>query len=81
MTFMAQAAIDAGVAGRLGAAQAAACPTRGTRDARRRRDMLHNDALPQITVDPETYRVEVDGELCTCDPMDRVPLGPLYVLK
>jgi urease subunit alpha len=32
-------------------------------------------------VDPETYRVEVDGELCTCEPMTRVPLGQLYVLK
>jgi len=46
-----------------------------------KRDMLHNDALPAIDVDPETYRVTVDGELCTCDPVDRVPLGRLYVLK
>jgi urease subunit alpha len=43
--------------------------------------MLLNDALPAITVDPETYRVDVDGELATCAPMERVPLGPLYVLK
>ena len=34
-----------------------------------KRDMLWNDALPEIRVDPETYRVEVDGELCTCEPM------------
>ena len=44
-------------------------------------DLLWNDALPEIRVDPETYRVEVDGELATCKPMERVPLGPLYVLK
>ena len=43
--------------------------------------MLHNDALPVVTVDPETYRVEVDGELCTCEPLEQVPMGPLYVLK
>ncbi len=43
--------------------------------------MLHNDALPDVEVDPETYRVTVDGELCTCEPVDRVPLGRLYVLK
>ena len=43
--------------------------------------MVWNDALPEISVDPETYRVEVDGELATCAPMTSVPLGPLYVLK
>jgi urease subunit alpha len=43
--------------------------------------MLWNSTLPDIKVDPETYRVEVDGELCTCEPLNRVPLGPLYVLK
>ena len=43
--------------------------------------MLWNDALPAITVDPETYRVEVDGELAHLRPVERVPLGPLYVLK
>ena len=54
-----------------------------TRDTRglTKRDMLHNDALPAIEVDPETYRVTADGELCSCDPVDRVPLGRLYVLK
>jgi urease subunit alpha len=43
--------------------------------------MVRNDALPEITVDPETYRVEANGEPCTCEPLERVPLGPLYVLK
>ena len=54
-----------------------------TRDTRAltKADMVHNDVTPEITVDPETYRVTVDGELCTCEPLDRVPLGPLYVLK
>ena len=33
-----------------------------------KRDMVWNDALPEIRVDPETYRVEVDGELATCEP-------------
>jgi urease subunit alpha len=54
-----------------------------TRDTRKltKRDMLHNDALPSVEVDPETYRVLVDGELCTCDPVDHVALGRRYVLK
>jgi urease subunit alpha len=77
--FTTQAAIDADVAGRWSLSRRLV-PTRGTR-ALTKRDMLHNDALPAIDVDPETYRVMVDGELCTCDPVDRVPLGRLYVLK
>ena len=29
-----------------------------------------NDALPRITVDPETYEVRADGELLRCEPAD-----------
>jgi urease subunit alpha len=79
VTFVTQAAIDEGVDERWGLRKRLV-PTRNTRDLTKR-DMIHNDATPQITVDPETYRVEVDGELCTCEPVDRVPLGQLYVLK
>jgi urease subunit alpha len=79
VTFMAQAAIDEGVPGRLGLRSRCVAP-RGCR-ALTKRDMVWNDALPEILVDPETYRVEVDGEPATCEPMSRVPLGPLYVLK
>jgi urease subunit alpha len=79
VTFMAEAAIDAGVPGRLGLGSRCVAP-RGCRSLTKR-DMLWNDALPEIRVDAETYRVEVDGELATCEPMSRVPLGPLYVLK
>jgi urease subunit alpha len=79
VTFMAQAAVDAGVPDRLGLERRCVAP-RGTR-ALSKRDLVWNDALPEIRVDPETYRVEVDGELCTCEPLARVPLGPLYVLK
>jgi urease subunit alpha len=77
--FMTQAAIDEGVAERWRLTKRLVA-TRSTR-ALTKADMVHNDATPEITVDPETYRVEVDGELCTCEPMERVPLGPLYVLK
>jgi len=79
LTFMAQAAIDAGVPERAGLRKQAAAVS-GTRNLTKR-DLLHNDALPDVRVDPETYRVEVDGELCTCEPMERVPLGRLYTLK
>jgi urease subunit alpha len=36
---------------------------------------------PEIQVDPETYRVTVDGEPCTSEPAERVPLGRRYILK
>jgi urease subunit alpha len=79
VNFMAQAAIDDNVPERYGL-QKRCVPVGGMR-ALSKRDMLWNDSLPEIRVDPETYRVEVDGELCTCAPMERVPLGPLYVYK
>jgi urease subunit alpha len=79
LTFMAQAAVDAGIPETLGLRKGVASP-HGTRRLRKG-DLLHNDTLPSITVDPETYRVEVDGEPCTCEPMSEVPLGRRYVLK
>lgn len=79
VTFMSQAAIDEGIPDRLGL-KSRCVAARGMRKLTKS-DLVFNDALPQISVDPETYRVEVDGELCTCEPLDRVSLGPLYVLK
>ena len=45
-----------------------------------KKDMIHNDFLPKIEVDPETYQVRIDGELATCDPADKLPLAQLYHL-
>ncbi len=45
-----------------------------------KRDMRLNDALPKITVDPETYRVHADGEHLTGDPAVRLPLAQRYCL-
>ncbi|OWM89748.1 hypothetical protein CDL15_Pgr024496 [Punica granatum] len=43
-------------------------------------DMKLNDALPSITVDPETYMVTADGEVLSCGPADSVPLSRNYFL-
>ena len=43
-------------------------------------DMRLNDATPDIRVDPETYRVEADGEALHCEPAAKVPLAQLYNL-
>jgi urease subunit alpha len=79
VTFMSDGALQAGAPERWGLRKRAVA----TRDTRKltKADMLHNDTLPEIEVDPETYRVTVDGELCTCEPLERVPLGAMYVLK
>jgi urease subunit alpha len=43
--------------------------------------MLHNDACPAITVNPETFEVFVDGELATCQPAETLPLAQRYMLR
>ena len=43
-------------------------------------DMRLNDALPNIEVDPETYKVSVDGREITCAPAEKLPLAQLYHL-
>ena len=43
-------------------------------------DLKLNDAMPKIEVDPETYKVMVDGELATCEPAKKLPLTQLYNL-
>ncbi|TDH68109.1 hypothetical protein CCR75_004202 [Bremia lactucae] len=43
-------------------------------------DMKLNDALPVITVDPETYKVHADHHLLTCLPATSLPLAQRYFL-
>jgi len=50
-----------------------------TRDLTKR-DMVHNDYRPKISVDPETYEVRADGELLTCKPASVLPMAQRYFL-
>ncbi len=43
-------------------------------------DMVHNAALPEIEVNPETYEVRADGELLTCEPAAELPMAQRYFL-
>ena len=43
-------------------------------------DMHLNDLTPDIQIDPETYKVVVDGEIITCEPASKLPLSQLYNL-
>jgi len=79
ITFLSEAALQVGLVERLKLRRryVAVADTRKLT----KRDMVWNETLPRIAVDPETYRVEVDGEPCTCKPIERVPLGRLYSLR
>ena len=52
---------------------------RGTRGLGKR-DLVHNDALPAIEVDPQTYEVRADGRLLTCEPATVLPMAQRYFL-
>jgi urease subunit alpha len=54
-------------------------PVRNVRDVGKK-DMIHNDRLPKISVDPETYEVRADGELLVCEPAKSLPLAQRYFL-
>ncbi len=44
-------------------------------------DMLRNDCLPEMRVDPETFDVYVNGEIVTCEPSTELPLAQRYMLR
>jgi urease subunit alpha len=78
LSFVSQAAIDAGIAEQIGL-QTPAVAVSKTRQLSKK-DMKLNDATPQIEVDPETYEVRADGELLTCEPATVLPMAQRYFL-
>ncbi|WP_046080257.1 urease subunit alpha [Halomonas sp. HG01] len=78
VTFVSQAALEAGIKERLGLdSELVAC--RNVREVRKG-DMKLNDACPELSVDPQTYEVRCDGELLTCEPLAELPLAQRYHL-
>ncbi|QII49097.1 urease subunit alpha [Bacillus paralicheniformis] len=78
ITFISQAAFDDKVHEKLGL-QKIILPVRGIRKLTKK-DMKLNGETPEIMVDPQTYEVKVNGQLITCDPVDKVPMGQRYFL-
>jgi urease subunit alpha len=78
VTFVSRAALEAGVGARLKLAKRLEA-VRGTRGVRKR-DLIHNDALPVMEVDAQTYEVRADGVLLTCAPAAVLPLAQRYFL-
>jgi urease subunit alpha len=78
VTFVSQLCAAQGVAARYGLTKRIEA-VRNCREITKRH-LKWNDALPRITVDPETYAVHADGELLTCEPATIVPLAQRYHL-
>lgn len=78
LTFVSQAAIDGGVAEKLGLKRRLEA-VRNTRTISKA-DMKLNDYQPDISVDPQTYVVKADGVELLCEPADELPLAQRYYL-
>ena len=76
--FVSKISIDKGIAEEYGL-EKTLLPVGNCRNISKA-DMIHNDALPVIEVNPETYEVFLDGELTTCEPISEVSLGQRYFL-
>ena len=78
VTFTSQVAIDADIGARFDVKRRfVSC--RNTRTITKK-NMIHNNYMPTITVDAQTYEVRADGDLLTCEPADWLPLSQLYSL-
>lgn len=78
ITFVSQASITSGAIESYGLKKRVeavkGCRTVG------KKDLKHNDAMPKMKVDPESYRVEADGMHCTAEPAETLPLSSGYFL-
>ena len=79
VNFVNQSAIEANTQEALGLTKQL-LPAVGTRKLNKQH-MVHNDACPQIAVDPNTFEVSVDGKVATCEPAETLPLTQRYMLR
>jgi urease subunit alpha len=78
ITFVSQASIDNGIVEKY-KLEKMIVPVKNCRNISKK-DLIHNDATPQIDVNPENYEVKVDGVPITCEPVAVVPLAQRYFL-
>jgi urease subunit alpha len=79
VTFVSKAAAQSGLRDKLGV-QKELVPVENVRGGIGKKSLIHNDATPDIRVDPETYAVTADGELLVCEPAKMLPLAQRYFL-
>ncbi len=78
LTFLSQVAIAGGIPDVL-ALRKQAVAVKNCR-AVRKQHMVHNDYLPSMHIDPQTYEVRADGVLLTCEPATELPMAQRYFL-
>jgi len=78
LTFVSQAAQAAGVKERFGLAKTLSA-VKNIRSVRKQ-NMIHNNYLPSMEIDPQTYLVRADGQLLTCEPATSLPMTQRYFL-
>jgi urease subunit alpha len=78
VTFVSEAAHADGIGAKLGLAKDTVA-VRKTRDIGKS-DLILNNALPEIEVNPETYEVRAYGELLTCEPASELPMAQRYFM-
>jgi urease subunit alpha len=79
LTFVSKVATENGLAAKLGV-QKQLVAVENVRSGIGKKDMVLNDAMPVIEVDPETYDVRADGELLVCEPASILPMAQRYFL-
>ncbi len=79
VNFVNHLAVEAGTQAKLGMTKALLA-ARNTRKLNKSH-MLHNDACPNITVNPQTFDVMIDGKVITCEPAKTVPLSQRYMMR
>lgn len=78
--FVTQAAIDNGLKLKVPGSADKLVAVKNTRDLTKN-DMMLNNYCPNITVDPETYKVLIDGKLITSEPAEVLPLTQKYFFR
>jgi len=78
VTFTSKLAIRNGLSKKLGLKKKL-LPVKNCRKIGKK-NMLYNNLVPKIEIDPETYRVTVDGKLATTEPAQKLSMARLYHL-
>jgi urease subunit alpha len=78
LTFVSQAGLLAGIGERFGLHKTLSA-VKGIRGLGKRH-MIHNDYLPKMEVNAQTYQVRADGQLLTCEPASSLPMTQRYFL-
>jgi len=78
LTFTSKAAVDLDVGEQLGL-EKTLFPVHNCRNIGKN-DMVWNNKTPEISIDPETYEVKLDGKIATVDPAKELALAQRYFM-